>query len=496
MSNTKQNLPEETTQYNKPVQLITYVDRLSGAGVPELHDILKEDFGSCFAGVHLLPFYTPIDGEDAGFDPTDHTQVDPRLGNWQDVQALGADFPIMADMIVNHVSAQSAAFTDVVAKGKESQFWDFFLTKQKVYGDADSGWEDIYRPRPTSPFTPVKVGDGESVDFWTTFTSNQIDIDVNSALGKRYLDDILQAFAANNVKLIRLDAAGYAIKQAGTNCFMMPETFEFIADLSARAEALGMTCLVEIHSYHKIQCEIAERCALVYDFALPPLVLHSLIENDFAPLYTWLEIAPRNCVTVLDTHDGIGIVDVGADGDNPGLLSPEQIDSLVESIHRNSQEQSKKATGAAANNVDLYQVNCTYFDALARDEYRYLLARAIQFFAPGIPQVYYAGLLGCVNDMDLLASSQVGRDINRPYLNREEVKQQLQQPFVKGLITLINKRNASDAFAGEFSQSMDATGYHMQWVNGQTKASLHINTELEAQVTFDNDSFALASLLD
>lgn len=484
--------------YQNKVQLITYVDRLSGGTVQQLHEMLTDCFPDTFGGAHLLPFYNPIDGEDAGFDPIDHTSVDARLGNWDDIQALGRDFDLMADMIVNHMSAQSLAFQDVLEKGKHSQYWDLFLTKQKVFGDAPKS-DDIaciFRPRPTSPFTEMALGDGTHADFWTTFTANQIDIDVYSEQGKAYLEAILTTFARNNIKLIRLDAAGYAIKQAGTNCFMMPETFEFIEALSARAEELGMTCLVEIHSYHKIQCDIAKRCALVYDFALPPLVLHALNTKDLDPLATWLEMSPRNCVTVLDTHDGIGIVDVGASGDEPGLLTPEQIDSLVESIHEQCAGESRLATGAAANNVDLYQVNCTYYSALGCDDYRYLLARAIQFFCPGIPQVYYTGLLALPNDMELLAESQVGRDINRSYLDLAKVRTHVQKPVVQALLKLIKLRNESNAFNGEFEQVKTKEQYAMQWSNGHDEACLHIELDtLDAHITINNVTHALYSLL-
>jgi len=138
-------------------------------------------------------------------------------------------------------------------------------------------------------------------------------------------------------------------------------------------------------------------------------------------------------------------------GDKPGLLNAQQIDTLVETMHANSNNQSRQATGAAASNVDLYQVNCTYYNALGANDLDYLISRAIQFFAPGVPQVYYGGLFACENDMDLLARTNVGRDINRPYLNSETIEHALNKPVVKGLIELIKLRNEHPAFAGEFS---------------------------------------------
>ena len=155
------------------VQLITYADRITGKDINALTALLKGPLKDVFAGVHLLPFYNPIDGSDAGFDPIDHSEVDARIGTWSDIQALGKDHDLMADLIVNHVSAQSFQFQDVLAKGKGSEFWDLFLTKEDVFpnGMSDQEQQAIYRPRPGSCFTPMKCGDGQTYDFWTTFTT-------------------------------------------------------------------------------------------------------------------------------------------------------------------------------------------------------------------------------------------------------------------------------------------------------------------------------------
>jgi sucrose phosphorylase len=167
-------------------------------------------------------------------------------------------------------------------------------------------------------------------------------------------------------------------------------------------------------------------------------------------LAEWLAVRPRNSIAVLDTHDGIGVIDVGADGaGNPGLLEPAAINDLVETIHKRSNGESRQATGAAANNLDLYQVNCTYYDALGKNDTENLIARAIQLFVPGIPQVYYVGLLGGTNDMELLARSGVGRDINRHYYTLAEVSTALERPMVKRLLELIRLRNSHPAFNGE-----------------------------------------------
>ncbi|WP_298775171.1 sucrose phosphorylase [uncultured Shewanella sp.] len=459
------------------IQLITYADRLTGAGLKELKKLLDNDLNNLFGGAHILPFYYPIDGSDAGFDPINHIQVDPRLGTWKDIENIGQDYEIMADLIVNHMSAGSDEFQDVLRHPQTSLYRDLFLTKQKVFpnGMSDEQETKIYRPRPGSCFSRYTLDDGVETEFWTTFTSAQIDIDVNSKPGQAYLDKALQQFAQSNIKLIRLDAAGYAIKQAGSSCFMLNETFEFINKLSEKAHALGMRTLAEIHAHYETQIHIAKRVDMVYDFALPPLILHTINTSNSHSLCHWLTIAPKNCITVLDTHDGIGIIDVGPSETKAGLLTEEQIDELVNSIHRNSAGQSLKATGKAANNLDLYQVNCTYYDALGKNDYHYLLARAIQFFSPGIPQVYYAGLFALSNDMDLLEKTQVGRDINRPYLNPQEIQNALKKPVVQALIKLIKIRNQLKVFEGNFSVDKTQNGLNLTWDHLGHQASLQVD---------------------
>ncbi|MBA6364164.1 sucrose phosphorylase [Colwellia sp. BRX10-6] len=480
------------------VQLITYIDRLTGADTQSLTNLLNEQLSDLFSGVHLLPFYYPIDGSDAGFDPIDHTQVDSRLGNWDDIKELGKNHELMADLIVNHMSAQSEEFKDVLKNGQKSPFWELFLTKDKVFpnGLNTTQQDKIYRPRPGSCFTHFSLPNNESADFWTTFTDNQIDIDVTSEIGKAYLKRILTTFSENNIKMIRLDAAGYALKKAGTSCFMLDETFEFIDELSSIANKLGIETLVEIHSYYQTQIEIAKRVDRVYDFALPPLVLHSIFSQNFTALAKWLDISPRNCITVLDTHDGIGIIDVGPMNGKAGLLDDVEIDNLVETIHFNSAGESKKATGAAASNVDIYQVNCTYYDALGQNDFDYLVARAIQFFSPGIPQVYYAGLLAEGNDITLLSKTNVGRDINRPYLNNERIEQALNKPYTKAIISLIKLRNNTEAFNGEFTVSSNVSTLEMKWQKDDDSTTLIVDlADRHAQIEIiENNSTRIISL--
>jgi sucrose phosphorylase len=464
------------------VQLITYADRLGGGDIHTLHQLLKGPLAGLFGGVHILPFYYPIHGSDAGFDPIDHTKIDPSLGSWQDIKELGQDIELIADLIVNHISSSSPEFRDYYEKGDASIYSDLFLTMDSIFpnGATEADLLTIYRPRPGLPFSQITLKNNQKRLLWTTFSKQQIDINVLHPVGQAYLQSVLRTLHENGIRVVRLDAIGYAVKKPGSSCFMIPETFDFIADISRQAAALGIQVLVEIHSHYRRQIEIAHHVDRVYDFALPPLVLHAIFNHTSRYLKQWLEISPRNAITVLDTHDGIGVIDVDADNTHvegcPGLVPMQELDALVEKIHTNSNGQSRLATGAAASNLDLYQVNCTYYDALGRKDSDYLLARAIQFFVPGIPQVYYVGLLAGENDMNLLAKRGIGRDINRHYYTLDEIDQAIQRPVVQSLFELIRFRNQHPAFHGSFSmpETLDST-IILRWDNGDIWAMLEVD---------------------
>ena len=464
------------------VQLSTYVDRLSGGGFRELQALLTDGpFAGLFGGVHLLPFFWPLHGADAHVDPIDHTKVDPRLGSWDDVRALSERTDLMADLNVNHISNRSPQFADFRKRGDASCYAFMFLTYGRVFPDgaAEAELLKIYRPRPGLPFTKMRLDDGTERLLWTTFSQEQVDIDVRSPHGKRYLDQSLNQFHQAGIRSIRLAAAGYAVKKRGTSCFMIPETLEFIGKLRRQARELGIDVLVETHSHYLEQIQIAKQVDWVYDFVLPALVLHALYSGDPRRLKQWLEIRPRNAITALDTHDGIGLIDVGPDRKSadgpPGLLSLEEINDLVETIHERSNGASLESIGTSANNLDVDQVNCTYYEALGRRDDDYLIARAIQFFAPGVPQVYYLGLLAGTNDLDLVRRTGEVRDINRHHYTRAELHERLQAPVVRALLDLIRFRNAHPAFAGDLQvDNSEHSSLALEWRKDSDWARLDV----------------------
>jgi len=466
---------------NNQVQLITYVDRLGRGDLAGLERLFSGPLADLFGGVHLLPFFDPIDGSDAGFDPVNHLAVDARLGDWNDVRALSQQRDLCADLIVNHISADSHQFQDYLNRGADSEYSGMFLELDSVFegGATEEELERVYRPRPTPPYVTLNLADGTRQQFWTTFTSKQIDLDIHDPGTVRYLKTILTTLADNGVKLVRLDAVGYAVKTRGTSCFMTPETYAFIEEITGWCHELGMQVLAETHTHYGRQLETAKYVDWVYDFALPPLVLHSLFENSAGALKHWFSICPENVITVLDTHDGIGVMDVGTDEQDrrvPGLLEPRCIDSMVETIHANSRGASRRASRSDVGNLDLYQVNCAFYSALGGNDTDYLLARLIQFFAPGIPQVYYVGLLAGENDEKLFEARVNGREINRGYFSEADVAAALERPVVRNLCDMIRFRNSHPAFGGSFRcLPSDDTVLSIRREAGPDWAELHVD---------------------
>ena len=198
--------------------------------------------------------------------------------------------------------------------------------------------------------------------------------------------------------------------------------------------------LPEIHEHYTIPEKISQHGYFVYDFALPMTTLYTLYSGKTNRLAKWLKMSPMKQFTTLDTHDGIGVVDAR------DILTDEEIDYASNELYKVGANVKRKYSSAAYNNLDIYQINSTYYSALGDDDRAYLLARAFQVFAPGIPMVYYVGLLAGSNDLELLEKTKEGRNINRHYYTKEEVAKEVQRPVVANLLKLLSWRNEFAAF--------------------------------------------------
>ncbi len=436
------------------IQLITYADSL-GRNIPELHEFLKALLSDALVGIHLLPFYPS--SADRGFAPVTYREVDKSFGSWEDVERLGEDFDLTVDFMMNHVSSLSSWFLDWKKKGPESDWDGLFIPVDRLYPDgvSEEDRKKIYTRKPRDPWIPITFADGSTRYVWCTFSEEQIDIDVFSETGRSWLQEELSALCRHpGIKMIRLDAAGYVTKKPGTRFFFEePEIVELFNRCRAITAPFAVELLPEVHEHYSYQELLAGWDMPVYDFALPMLILYAFYSGDASPLAGWLQKCPRNCITTLDTHDGIGVVDAA------DLLSPDQIDFTVTSLYEKGSNMNRRYSSADYGNLDLYQINCSYYSALGEDDDAYLAARAVQFFAPGIPQVYYVGLLAGSNDIQLVEETHQGRDINRHSYSVGEAEAELQRPVVKRLLKLMKFRNSEPAFGGnEIELTLEAEG--------------------------------------
>lgn len=424
--------------------LITYSDSM-GNDLKDLEKVLDTYFKEEVAGVHILPFF-PSSG-DRGFAPIDYHMVDPAFGTWDDVERLAGKYYLMFDYMINHISARSEYYKDFLSKKDASDYRDLFIRYKDFWENGEPTKEQvdaIYKRKPRAPYVEAHFADGTTEKVWCTFDEEQIDINCKSESAKAFIRDNLETLCRHGAALIRLDAFAYATKKAGTSCFFIePDVWDFLRECEEIVEPYGVKLLPEIHEHYTMQKKIAQKDYYVYDFALPMLLINALYYGQTQYLKNWLTICPRRQFTTLDTHDGIGVVDV------KDLLPDEEIMRTKEDIFKFGANVKKIYNTAAYNNLDIYQVNCSYYSALGDDDDSYLLARAVQFFAPGIPQVYYVGLLAGKNDLKLLEETKVGRNINRHYYSLEEIGREVRRPVVQRLMELMRLRNTHPAFSGE-----------------------------------------------
>ena len=421
--------------------LITYSDSL-GNNLKDLYENLEEHFGDAIGGVHLLPFF-PSTG-DRGFAPVDYDEVDSAFGDWEDVKRLGEKYYLMFDFMINHISRQSKYYRDYQEKHEASEFKELFLNWDKFWPENRPTQADvdlIYKRKDRAPKQEILFADCSVEHLWNTFGEEQIDLDVTKEVTMRFIRKTIQHLASNGCDLIRLDAFAYAVKKLDTNDFFVePDIWDLLDKVRDIAAEYGAELLPEIHEHYSIQFKIADHDYYVYDFALPMVTLYTLYSSRTERLAKWLKMSPMKQFTTLDTHDGIGVVDV------KDILTDEEIDYASNELYKVGANVKRKYSSAEYNNLDIYQINSTYYSALGDDDVKYFLARLIQAFAPGIPQVYYVGLLAGKNDLKLLEETKEGRNINRHYYNNEEIAEEVQRPVVKALLNLFSFRNRSEAF--------------------------------------------------
>jgi sucrose phosphorylase len=413
-------------------------------------------------------------------------EIEPKFGSWEDIKRIGEKAPVLLDLIINHISSRSSYFQDYLHNGHKSAFADLFIPIEKYWPNRNPPREDIERIflRRQSPFSEYPIRDtGEVKTLWTTFgkttPSEQVDIDVDSRVARNLITECLSNFSRNRVKMVRLDAVGYVIKKIGTSCFFVePEVFQFLEWLKGIADALDIELLPELHADISTQHRLSEKGYWIYDFILPYMILEALTFGNSKKLKEYLTIRPHKQFTMLDCHDGIPVKP-----DLHGVLEVERAKALVQICLQRGGNLSRifSPRFREPDGFDVHQIRGTYYSLLGCDDHAYLAARALQFFVPGIPQVYYVGLLAGENDEVEAARSGDGREINRHNYSTREIDQEVQRPIVRNLVKLIDFRNSHPAFNGDFTlNSCSDHGISLRWDNMKDYARLYVDLQTNA----------------
>ncbi|THB84497.1 DUF3459 domain-containing protein [Pantoea allii] len=449
-------LPRKAHWDEQDVVLITYADQFREAGKPTLSTFSRfyqQHLQSTFPLVHLLPFF-PWSSDD-GFSVMDYHQVDPVCGDWQDIARLHQETRLMFDFVCNHMSAKSAWFSHFLA---QDPAWDDFFISMPPATDLSA----VTRPRTSPLLTPFKMSDGDTRFIWTTFSADQIDLNFANPEVLLRMVNVLLDYLIRGADYVRLDAVGYMWKTPGTRCIHLEKTHQLVKLFRAIADhvAPGTVIITETNVPHQDNISYLgnghDEAQMVYQFSLPPLVLHAIHTGSARALRQWassLDLSSNDTTffNFLASHDGIGL--------NParGILSEVEIVALVRDLALEGALVSYK------NNPDgttsPYEINVTFLDALNREAdddatrlKRFLLAHAILLVFPGVPAIYIQSILGGRNHYDGVRAAGHNRAINRQKYDLQQIEAALaggdwlRQQIYTRLGQLIQLRRRQPAF--------------------------------------------------
>ncbi len=407
--------------------LITYADTLRGGGSPlsVLNQFLIEYVGTAFNTVHLLPFFDY--SSDDGFSVIDYQKVDQACGRWEDIEVLSQRYHLMFDAVINHISQKSKWFEGYL-KGM-TEYENFFIT---LKGNEDLS--QVTRPRTSPLLTEFQSADGKKV-IWTTFSSDQIDLNYKNPKLLLRIIDILLFYIRQGASLIRLDAVGYLWKEIGTNCIHLEQTHEIVKLIRSCMDELIKNALIitETNVPHSDNVRYfgdgTNEAHMVYNFSLPPLVLHAYLQNSSKELSQWVKqlqypSSEGTYFNFLASHDGIGLTPLN------GLVDGRGVDALVTSCEKNGGKISYKRQVDGSQIP--YEMNINYYDALSESSQpeelnirKFLGAYAIAIALKGIPGIYIHSLLGSRNWKDGVERLGYNRAINREKLEADAVISEL-----------------------------------------------------------------------
>lgn len=477
--------------------LNAYPDSMGGR-LSDIVSLLKGPaLEGAFGGFYILPslFHSDLD---RGFSIVDYG-LEETLASREDIQSLQKlGIRLKLDFVLNHISVNSPEFQDLLAEGENSEYKDFFIDWNEFWKGhgamTDEGYiqpdasliENMFFRKPGLPILMLEFPDGRKIPYWNTFYQEvredengkkhylgQMDLNIRSPKVWEYYEKVLASLADYGASIVRLDAFAYAPKEVGARNFMNePGTWDLLEKIRELAEPKQLTLLPEIHaSYGEGTYNIiGEKGYMVYDFFLPGLLIDAIEKKRSTYLSAWgQEILEKGFRTVnmLGCHDGIPMLDL------KGLLPDEEIDELIELMvsrggHVKDLHGAKKM---------YYQVNATYYSALGEEDRKMRLARAVQLFMPGKPQIWYLDLFAGKNDYEAVQRAGAGghKEINRTNLTRESMEAALASALVQDQLRLLRFRKSSPAFS-EDAQIIISTPSDSKlsvcWVTEEGTASL------------------------
>ena len=427
----KPRLPGNARWTQKDAVLVTYGDTLrDGSHKPLdlLHDFLLEYLDGAIPAVHILPFF-PFTSDD-GFAVSDYRKVNPSLGEWADIQRIGASFHLMSDLVLNHVSSQGTWF-NAYRQGQTP--YDTFFYEASPEDDLSA----VVRPRTTPLLRAVETSRGIR-HVWCTFSHDQVDLDFSNPEVLLEIIRIIRLHISMGVRIVRLDAVAFIWKEPGTPCIHMPKTHAIVQLLRVLADYADETVVLltetnvpkaENLSYFGQRNE----AHAIYNFPLPPLLLHAMMSGTARYVRAWqraMPPAPLGCAYLNFTasHDGVGMRPA------EGLLPPSEIDRMIDTARASGGLVSMRALPNGGQSV--YELNTSFYSALERtfdgqDEFhleRFLCSQTIVMSLEGIPAFYIHSLLATRNDLDGVERRRMNRAINRSRLNYPDLKTKLSDP--------------------------------------------------------------------
>ncbi|WP_394425019.1 sugar phosphorylase [Vreelandella stevensii] len=418
--------------------VISYGDSIVADGTPPLgvlNHFLQRHLGETISGVHVLPFF-PWSSDD-GFSVIHYREVNPELGDWSHIRDLASHYDVMGDLVLNHVSRESLWFVDYLTGSLPGR--DYFIEV-----DPDTDVSQVTRPRSSPLLVPVSTRRGTR-HLWATFSEDQIDLNFENPDVLLEFVGILLFYLQQGVRIIRLDAVAFLWKRLGTACIHLPETHTVVRLLRAIVDEIapGTLIITETNVPHaeNISYFGLERLAegppdeahMVYQFALPPLLLHTLTRGEASTLQGWLSslpVLPEHCTYLNFTasHDGIGVRPL------EGLLPDHERDALLELMHRFGGFVSMRSNPDGSDTP--YEINITWFEAMrgtrrGPDPWqiaRFLCSQAIMLSLQGIPALYLHTLTGTLNDVEGVERSGRLRSINRRRWPLDELELLLESP--------------------------------------------------------------------